>query len=150
MRPLIYLQKAPQKATPIQSELERGLIKLYSRILTFLAEGIRYFGQSTPTRTIKSIFRSSQDDQIDRMVKEDEEVLKLAQIVDSHLQQQTIVQVTDIRTIVETLQRPIQRLVDESTIYAKVLEQEKFLKILQWLSAVPYSQHQKRHSDAYQ
>ncbi|KAJ5356600.1 hypothetical protein N7517_011209 [Penicillium concentricum] len=53
------------------------------------------------------------------MVKEDEDVLKLAQIVDSQLQQQTSVQVTYIRTIVETLQRPVQRLVDESTIYAK-------------------------------
>lgn len=116
----LYLQKASQQPPSlIHAELEHGLIRVYSDILVFLADGIRYFGQPTPVRAVKSIFRSSQDDCIDRIAKGDEEVIKLAHIVDSQLLQQSSVQVSYIRSIVETLHRPIQRLVGESAIYAK-------------------------------
>ncbi|KAJ9273834.1 hypothetical protein DTO212C5_113 [Paecilomyces variotii] len=140
---VLYLKTASR----VQAELERGLVKLYARILTFLAYGIQYFGQSTPLRMIKSIFQSSQDEQVDQIAEADEEVFKLAQMVDSHVQQQMSSQVENILGIVETLQRPICRLVDESEIYAKKLDRENFLKILQWLSSVPYTQHYKRHSE---
>lgn len=120
---VLYLQKG----SIIEAELERGLINLYTRILTFLANGIRYFSQSVPVRMVKSIFQSSQNDEIDQITKSDEGALKLTRMVDSQAQQQVSLQVSEIRSIVETLQNPIRRLVDESTIYAKTIEEARFV-----------------------
>lgn len=72
-----------QRGSLIGAELERTLTNLYTRILTFLAHGIRYFGQSTPIRMVKSISQPSQNDEVDRITKADEEVLKFALMVDS-------------------------------------------------------------------
>ncbi|GKZ48065.1 hypothetical protein AbraIFM66951_011816 [Aspergillus brasiliensis] len=136
-----------QRGSLIETELERALTDLYTHILTFLAHGIRYFGQPTPIRMVKSIFQSSQNAEVDRITKADEEVLKFALMVDSQTHRQTSAQVNDIRGIVETLQSPVWRLVDESAIYAKTVEQGRFVDILQWLSSVPYTQHHTRQSE---
>ncbi|KAE8369231.1 hypothetical protein BDV27DRAFT_153305 [Aspergillus caelatus] len=140
---VLYLQKG----SIVEAELERGLINLYNRILTFLANGIRYPSQSIPVCMVKSIFQSSQNEEVDQITKSDEEALKLARMVDSQAQQQVLLQVREIRSIVKTLQSPVHRLVDESMIYVKTIEEGKSVKILQWLSSVPYTQHQKRYSD---
>ncbi|KAJ5701694.1 hypothetical protein N7488_009242 [Penicillium malachiteum] len=135
-----------QRGSLIEAELERALTDFYTRILTFLANGIEYLGQSTPICMVKSIFQSSQNDEIDQITKADKEVLKFALMVDSQIQQHTSTQVNEIRRIVETLQSPISRLVDESVIYTKTVRQERFISILQWLSSVPYTQHHTRRS----
>lgn len=75
-----------QKGSVIQAELQRSLVSLYARIVTFLAHGIQYFSQSTATRLVKSVFQSSQNEEIDQITKADEEVFKLTQIVDSGVQ----------------------------------------------------------------
>lgn len=129
----LYLQKGPS----IRAELHRGLTDLYARILVFLAQGIQYFNQPTAVRLMKSVFQTSQTEKIDEIAKSDQEVLKLGQIVDSQVQQQIYVQVGTIRDIIETLQRPVCRLVDASETHAKTLEEERFHHILKWLSYVP-------------
>lgn len=136
-----------QKGSTIQADLQRGLTNLYARILTFLAHGIQYFSQPTAIRLVKSVFKTSQNEEIDEITKLDKEVIKLAQIVDSQVQQQIYVQADTIREIVETLQRPVCRLVDASTTYTKTLEKERFYEVVKWLSSVPYTQHQRRHSE---
>ncbi|OQE87185.1 hypothetical protein PENNAL_c0020G03071 [Penicillium nalgiovense] len=136
-----------QKGSAIQAELHRGLTDLYTRILTFLAHGIQYFGQPTAKRVVKSVFGKSQIEEIDQIAKLDEEIMKLAHIRDSQIQQETFIQVDKIRKILETLQSPICRLVDASMTYAKALEEKKFRAVIDWLSSVPYIHHQKRHSE---
>lgn len=137
-----------QKGSTIQAELKRSLTSLYGRILSFLANGIQYFNQSTARRLVKSVFQTSQNEDIDEITKLDGEVIKLAQIVDAQVQQQTLVQVDEIQEIVEMLQRPIRRLIDASAIYTKTLDEEKFRAVLNWLSSIPYTQHHQRHSEA--
>jgi N-terminal domain of NWD NACHT-NTPase/AAA domain len=141
----LYLQAG---SAEVQVELEHGLTTLYTRILSFLAHGIQYFRQPTPLRVIKSIFQSSQDEAINQIAKADEEAHKLSSLVDSQVQQRMSLQVGNIHKIVETLQSPVCRLVEESKICAKKLVEADFLKVLQWLSSVPYTQHHRRHSGA--
>ncbi|OQE31088.1 hypothetical protein PENFLA_c002G03105 [Penicillium flavigenum] len=136
-----------QRGTAIQADLQRELTGLYTRILTFLAHGIQYFGQPAAKRMVKSVFGTSQIEEIDQIAKLDEEIIRLAHISDSQIQQQTFIQVDKTREILETLQSPICRLVDASMTYAKVLEEKKFRAIIDWLSSVPYTHHQKRHSE---
>lgn len=135
------------KGAPVQGELEGGLVRLYARILTFLASAIHYFQQPTPVRMAKTIFQHSQDNDISQIREVDEGVSKLARMVDSHVQQQTHIQANSIQSILQTLENPICRLVDASTIFTKQLEEKQFRDILNWLSSVPYPQHHKRHSD---
>ncbi len=140
---VLYLEKGAS----VQRELEGGLVRLYARILTFLASAIHYFKQPTPVRMAKGIFQQSQDDDVDKIREVDEGVFKLAGMVDSHVQQQTHIQANNIKSILRTLENPICRLVDASMIYTKQLEEKQFHNILNWLSSVPYPQHHKRHSD---
>lgn len=131
-----------QKGSSIRAELQRGLTGLYTQILTFLARGIQYFSQPTAIRLVKSVFQTSQNEDIDEIAKTDQAVIKLAQIVDSQVQQQIYVQVDTIRDIVETLKRPVCRLVDASETHAKTLEEERFRNLMKWLSCVPYTASQ--------
>ncbi|KAJ6180539.1 hypothetical protein N7519_011000 [Penicillium mononematosum] len=107
-----------QRGSAIQADLQRGLTGLYTRILTFLAHGIQCFGQPAAKRMVKSVFGTSQIEEIDQIAKLDEEIIS-----------------------------PICRLVDASMTYAKTLEEKKFRAIIDWLSSVPYTHHQKRHSE---
>jgi hypothetical protein len=46
------------------------------------------------------------------------------------------------------LESPIQRLVDEATIFAKALKDKKYTDMLRWLSSVGFSSHLKGISDS--
>lgn len=140
---VLYLEKGAS----VQGDLEGALVRLYARILTFLASAIQYFNQPTPVRMAKSAFQYSQEDEIDKIREADEGVFKLAGMVDSHIQQQTHSQTNNIQSILQTLENPIYRLVDASTIYTKQLVEKQFHDILHWLPSVPYPQHHKRHSE---
>ncbi|KAJ6007891.1 hypothetical protein N7540_011867 [Penicillium herquei] len=139
-----------QMGSTIQSELKRGLTTLYARILSFLAHGIQYFDQSTTEKLAKSVFRfqTAQDRDLQEINTLDEQVIKLAQIVDSQVLQQNFAHVNKIQEIVHKLQDPICRMTDASAIYVKTLQEDNFRSLLKWLSSVPHTQHHKRHSEA--
>ncbi|OQE36718.1 hypothetical protein PENCOP_c011G03058 [Penicillium coprophilum] len=137
----------PQKGSHIQVHLQSTLTSLYGKILVFLADGIQYFNQSSASRFVKSVFQTSQNEELEEISKLDGELIKLAQIVDSHEQRQISIQTEAIQSIVKTLYRPICHLIDSSTMYTKTLEDEKFYAVLKWLSTTPYYQHHQLHSE---
>ncbi|KAJ5153860.1 uncharacterized protein N7500_009299 [Penicillium coprophilum] len=136
-----------QKGSHIQVNLHSALTSLYGKILVFLADGIRYFNQSSASRFVKSVFQTSQNEELEEISKLDGELIKLAQIVDSQEQRQISIQTETIQRIAETLRRPVCRLIDSSTMYTKTLENDKFYAVLKWLSTTPYYQHHQLHSE---
>ncbi|KAJ6122429.1 hypothetical protein N7512_004894 [Penicillium capsulatum] len=139
----IYLQRT----SAVKSQLQDGIVHLYTRMLAFLANSIRYFDQSTAKRLAKSVFQTTQFEEIDQIAKLDGEVTKLADISDAETQHHMSVQMDQSVKILAALRCPILRLVDAATIYTKSLEEDRFRAIVSWLSSMPYTQHQKRHSE---
>jgi len=82
---------------------------------------------------LKSIFQTSQDELLQEIRILDEEIRQLARMFDSQIQRQIL--------------QDVSRLVDTSMIFAQALKETEYLNFVNWLSAVPYTQHHKRHSD---
>ncbi|KAK2784599.1 hypothetical protein FQN53_008426 [Emmonsiellopsis sp. PD_33] len=135
-----------RRGSLVSSELQTKLIGLYTKILIFLANGVKYFSQSAAVRMLKSVFQSTQDNELREIAEDDKEVGNLARIFDTQVQQDIHSEVERVRQILETLQSPITRSVDASTVYAKTMKEQQFQDLLKWLSPVPFSHHHARHS----
>ncbi|KAK2774275.1 hypothetical protein FQN52_004300 [Onygenales sp. PD_12] len=135
-----------RRGSLVSSELQTKLIGLYTKILIFLANGVKYFSQSAAVRMLKSVFQSTQDNELREIAEDDKEVGNLARIFDTQVQQDIHSEVEKVRQILETLQSPITRSVDASTVYAKTMKEQQFQDLLKWLSPVPFSHHHARHS----
>ena len=55
---------------------------------------------------------------------------------------------TAMNALLTSLNEPIERLVDRSSISTQVLLESQRLQLLHWLSPMPFSRHHKRHSEA--
>ncbi|KAK2804368.1 hypothetical protein FQN50_006659 [Emmonsiellopsis sp. PD_5] len=135
-----------RRGSLVSSELQTKLIGLYTKILIFLANGVKYFSQSAAVRMLKSVFQSTQDNELREIAEEDKEVGNLARIFDTQVRQDIHSEVEKVRQILETLQSPITRSVDASTVYANTMKEQQFQDLLKWLSPVPFSHHHARHS----
>ena len=96
---------------------------------------------------MKSTFRAEEDHQMQKIVDQEAKLSALARLVDAEIQQETGKTVTALRTLLEALENPINRLVDQATISLRTLEEKKYLDLLRWLSSVEFSRHHERHSE---
>lgn len=96
---------------------------------------------------LKGAFQSCQDDDLKVITELDIEVDRLARLADAQNQQDVQSDVQGLRAIVESLQGPVKRLVDESTVYTKKMHKQEFHDFLKWLSLIPHSQHHAWHSE---
>lgn len=95
---------------------------------------------------LKSIFQFEQSKDLKEISELDEEVGKFTRMFDTQMRQETHSEVEKVRGIIESLKRPVGRLVDASAIYVKTLQEQQFHDFLKWLSPVPFSHHHARHS----
>lgn len=153
-----------RKASLVDVGLESELANLYTKILIFLANGVKYFNQSTAgesdssvflhlrilltilARMSKAAFQSQQSDEIGQITDLDGEVGRSIRMYQAQVQHEIHSGVENSRGILEPLQRPVSRVVDESTIYAKKVKERQLNDFLKWLSPAPRIQPHARHS----
>ncbi|KAH7154419.1 ankyrin repeat-containing domain protein [Fusarium sp. MPI-SDFR-AT-0072] len=96
---------------------------LYTEVLTYLAQTIAFFSQSTAVRLAKSVFWTG-DDGIQKILSSEDEVLKLVKLQDT----------SDLRFIEKT----VLRLRDQINNNTKRIEEEDYMKMISWLSTLPF------------
>ncbi|KAF4344015.1 hypothetical protein FBEOM_2059 [Fusarium beomiforme] len=106
--------------------LETALTVLYAEVLTYLANAIAFFSQSTAIRLAKSVFWT-RDDEIQKILSREDEVLKLAKLQD----------MSDLRFIEKT----VLRVRDQINHNTKSIEEKDYMKMLSWLSTSPFVIH---------
>ncbi|KAF4503620.1 ankyrin 1 [Fusarium agapanthi] len=121
---------------PAEPALETALTVLYTEVLTYLAQTIAFFSQSTAgiaVRLAKSVFWTG-DDGIQKILSREDEVLKLAKLQDT----------SDLRFI----QKTVLRLRDQINNNTKRIEEDDYIKMIAWMSTSPFSIHHKTISES--
>ncbi|KAI9655980.1 MAG: hypothetical protein M1821_005041 [Bathelium mastoideum] len=139
----LYLQR-PYNG---RAELESLLVDLYKEVLIFLAKARKYFRTPTRVRLLKSAFQSTEDGQLRNIDASEARVLRFIKLVDTELQLGIAKEVNSVHHLLQTLEAPIARLVDQAFLFEKTLNERKYLDILRWISSVPYARHHERHSE---
>ena len=85
---------------------------------------------NSPVRMVKSTFQSDGNQQMQKIVAQEARVSSLAILSDVEIQQNTSRDVLAVRSLLEDLNKPINRLVDQATTYAKTLEENQYLEVL--------------------
>ena len=78
----------------------------------------------------------------------DDQISRLTDLTTIDIQIDTANGVSAMSALLTSLNDPIKRLADHSSISAQVLHQNQHLQLLRWLSPVPFSSHHKRHSES--
>ena len=152
-----------QRESTARHELEDMVVRLYAEILTFLAKARKYLQSSatskksictnppswliSPGRLVKSIVRFSEDQLMTKIKVLDADISKLTEVLTVDIQIETAKNVASMHALLTSLNEPIKRIADQSTIAAQILPENQRLQLLQWLSPVPFSSHHKRHSE---
>lgn len=97
---------------------------------------------------MKSSFQSDEDQQIKKIIAQEAKVSSLAILFDAKIQQDTSTAVLAVRTLLQELDKPINRIVDQAAVYAKTLEENQYHAVLSWLSRIPFVRHHERHSES--
>ncbi|KAF7556665.1 hypothetical protein G7Z17_g1205 [Cylindrodendrum hubeiense] len=122
------------RKSPVQSALENALTGLYTEVLTHLARIIDFFSKSTPVRLAKGLVRMGDEDYVQRILTQEDEVLKLAKLQD-----------TEILRFLETA---VLRLRDQSNMNTRLLDEESHTKMVSWLSTSPFPVHHETISQS--
>lgn len=85
---------------------------------------------------------------MEKILAQKAKVSNLANLVNTEIQQNVDQNVVAVRHILEALDNPIKRLVDQATMSTKTLQEHEYLELLHWLSSVPFSRHHERHSES--
>lgn len=78
----------------------------------------------------------------------DGHISSLLEVFTIDLQINTANGVAAMHSLFSSLNDPIKRLLDQSSVSTHVLQGNEYLQLLQWLSPVPFSRHHKRHSES--
>lgn len=76
----------------------------------------------------------------------DGQISKLTEVLTIDMQIDTAKRVAAMNALLTSLNEPIKRLVDHSSISVQAVQGSQRLQLLHWLSPVPFSSHHKRHS----
>ena len=77
----------------------------------------------------------------------DGQISRLIEVFFVDIQTETVERIASMNTLLTSLNEPIKRLLDHSSISTQLLQGSQRLQLLHWLSPVPFSSHQKRHSE---
>lgn len=77
----------------------------------------------------------------------DAQISKLTEVLTIDIQIDTAKGVAAMNALLTSLNEPIKRLVDHSSISVQAVQESQRLQLLHWLSPVPFSSHHKRHSE---
>lgn len=98
-------------------------------------------------RLAKSIIKFSEDEHMAKITVLDGQISKLIEVFNVDLQIGSAKELATMHGLLTSLDKPIQRLVDDSTISAQSLQESHHLQLLHWLSSIPVSSHHKLHSE---
>ncbi|KAI9164189.1 Ankyrin repeat domain-containing protein [Paramyrothecium foliicola] len=121
------------RGSSVKHQMEQSLTRLYAEVLKFLATAVRYFNNKNSGRALKNLFVLPDSSSLDSITQKEAELLSISGLSDSEK--------------MGFLETSIIRLVDQGTRIEKALDEEKYLKILRWLSSSPYKRHHAAHSD---
>ncbi|CVL08160.1 related to ankyrin 1 [Fusarium proliferatum] len=115
-----------------QPALGTALTVLYTEVLTYLAQTIAFFSQSTAGMFITPLRKTFTDPS--SPTRQEYEVLKLAKLQDT----------SDLRFI----QKTVLRLRDQINSNTKRIEEDEYIKMISWMSTSPFSIHHETMSDS--
>ena len=138
----IYLQGEYQA----KKELEFAMVRLSEAILVYLLKAEQYYSQGTMKRAVKSIGQGSTSG-IDHLIAAIDERERHVGRWSTLIRQEGQIKVSEtaqrMENLLESLQRPILRVSDQILDLHDDLSKDRRRKLLQWLSRVPYRQHQR-------
>jgi hypothetical protein len=143
----LYLAQAsiPSAST---RHLEQSLLKLYVKILLFMADAVRYFDQSKLSRVGKGLLQPAEvgiQKQILEIIREQNNVDSAIQHVKAQLDQDRNVvidtQFVALRDLLYAMQTTSQGLYDQMTAIIDELQRDQENRLLNWLSSIPHSHY---------
>lgn len=93
-----------------------------------------------------SLLNFSEAEQIAKINDLDNQISRLTDLFSIDVQKESTDQIGTMSDILNSLEEPIRRLVDQSRLSTQALHESQRLELLHWLSSVPFSSHHKRHS----
>ncbi|KAL8736090.1 MAG: hypothetical protein Q9181_002565 [Wetmoreana brouardii] len=137
-----------QRNSPARDQLQETTVRLYAEILIFLAKTRKYFQSSAKdlVRLAKSVINFSEDEHVARLKTLDSQLSKLLEVFTIDIQIDTAKEIASMQRLLTSLDQPVQRMIDHSGIAAQAVREREHLQLLHWLSCVPFSSHNKRHS----
>ncbi|KAF5623303.1 ankyrin 1 [Fusarium tjaetaba] len=117
---------------PAEAALETALTVLYTEVLTYLAQTIAFFSQSTAGMFATPLRKTFTDSS--SPTRQEYEVLKLAKLQDT----------SDLRFI----QKTVLRLRDQINHNTKRIEEDDYIKMISWMSTSPFSIHHETISES--
>ena len=151
---LAYFEKLYlQRASIGRGELEDAIVALYAEVLIYLGKAIKFYEKKSTVR--KKLDRAIhivavepvEEDQMQRIATQEARLSSLTRLADAELRQNTNDNITSIDTLLKRLDEPINRLAGQANSPVEILEGNKPLKILRWLSTIPFSMLHKGHSE---
>lgn len=136
----LYLRR-PSAA---HAEFEAALVLLYTDILDFLGEAVKFFKQTLTIREkMKHAVQATalqpvEEDTIRKMTAQEAKVMDLARLIDAEIGQDTSTNVTAVRNLLTKLEAPMERLTQQMNASFAALQEDERLEVLRWLSPVPF------------
>ncbi len=94
-----------------------------------------------------SIVKVSEDEQMTKIKVLDGQISRLTEVFTIDVQVDTAKEVASMKALLTSLNEPIKRLLDHSSVSTQILQESQHIQLLHWLSPVPFSNHHNRHSE---
>ncbi len=95
-----------------------------------------------------SMVKIPEAEQMAKIIVLDGQISMLTDVFTLDVQIDTAKGVAAMNALLTSLNEPVKRLVDRSSISVQALQESQHLQLLHWLSPVPFSSHHKRHSES--
>lgn len=139
----LYLQ--PDSA--LNEDLEEAITALYADILVYIGKAKKYFQKSTAGRILHSSFQIGSSQGLSSIALREVKLSGPARLADAMNDRQERKGLGAIENVLKSLELPMARFMEQTALFSKTLQKDKYHSILRWLSAVPYTQHQQTHDD---
>jgi ankyrin repeat protein len=114
---------------PAPAELEDALVGAYAKILENLAEAVKFLAESKKIRGLKAPFRLTGGESVSMLLVKEKEVLRFTNLIDG----QRLLSVT----------KNVNRTAELTAIADKAVQEQEYVKILDWLSKTRYLDHHR-------
>jgi ankyrin repeat protein len=114
---------------PAPAELHDALVGAYAKILENLAEAVKFLAESKKIRGLKAPFRLTGGESLSMLLAKEKEVLRFTNLIDG----QRLLSVT----------KNVNRTAELAAIADKAVQEQEYVKILDWLSKTRYLDHHR-------
>ena len=148
----VYIQPS-SKAVEL---LEQAIVKLYAKILLYLDGARQYYTRGTVSRMVRGVMQSSEHgifDLVDEVTLQQTTVDELARLVDAErlrlgvkhantMSAKIEGDLEQLRKMLRDMEQPFQASTDQVTELRARSDKTERREILEWVSKMPYTQHQ--------